>query len=120
MYTFVLNENVKQVLQADLTLLVAFYGLHQGYDSDIDALHNPDFVARSKEGEVELLGEAKRLVLRCERMFASPDQEKDLEIKKLNDKLLKLTEKNLKLTQEIQSLRDHVLSMEAAYYDNQD
>jgi chromosome segregation ATPase len=40
-----------------------------------------------------------------EHNISSASDDKELEIKKLNDKLLKLSEQNLKLTQEVQEFR---------------
>lgn len=47
-----------------------------------------------------------------EHNISSASDDKELEIKKLNDKLLKLSEQNLKLTQEVQEFRQEVKDLE--------
>lgn len=51
----ILNENVKATLLAKPEICPAFFALHGGYDSDIDALHNPDRVNTFKVQEEKKL-----------------------------------------------------------------
>ena len=55
-----LNEDVKEEVLSSELLFIAYFFTYSPYDSEIDPLHNPDWVKMQSKYEVEKLKEVKK------------------------------------------------------------
>jgi hypothetical protein len=65
----ILNENVRIALRQDPRLWAPFVLLHDGYDDEIEPLHNPQWVVRAKERELVKLERARVAVEMADRVM---------------------------------------------------
>lgn len=60
--TYFLNDDVKTEVEASPILYLAWHLTNSKYDGDIDPLHNPDYVRKCKNIEIERLKSLKKKI----------------------------------------------------------